>query len=134
MNDAAQEIRRLSREGLCCSQIMIQIGLEAKREENPELLDAVAGLCQGMHFGLCCGTLTGAACLLSMLDKGNATLHMIPKLADWFEMTYTERYGGVDCECILADDPLAKFERCPKIMEETVEKCRELLAEFGHKI
>jgi hypothetical protein len=132
--DTGQEIRRLSREGLCCSQILIQIGLDAKQDENPELLDAVAGLCGGMHFGLCCGTLTGAACLLSMLDKANARMHMIPRLVDWFETTYTERYGGIDCECILADSPMAKLERCPKIIEDTIEKCRELLAEFGHTI
>ena len=134
MNDTATEVLRLSKEGFCCSQIMIQIGLAAKHDENPELLDAVAGLCKGMHFGLCCGTLTGAACLLSMLDKKNATLHMIPKLVDWFETTYTALYGGIDCECILDADPMAKLERCPRIMEETIEKCRELLAEFGHQI
>jgi hypothetical protein len=129
-----REIRRLSGEGLCCSQILIQIGLDAKQDENPELLDAIAGLCVGMHWGLCCGTLTGAACLLSMFDKTNAKLHMIPRLAEWGETTYTALYGGINCECILADDPLAMFERCPKIMEDTVEKCRELLAEFGHTI
>jgi hypothetical protein len=93
MTDSAQEILRLSKEGFCCSQIMLQIGLDAKKDENPELLDAVAGLCGGMHSGLCCGTLTGAACLLSMLDKANAKLHMIPRLVEWFKSTCTELYG-----------------------------------------
>jgi hypothetical protein len=27
-----------------------------------------------------------------------------------------------------------KRERCPMLMEETFEKCRELLAAFGHEI
>ena len=134
MSDSGKEIRRLAAQGLCCSQIMVQLGLEAKQAENPELLDAVAGLCQGLYWGLCCGTLTGAACLLSLYDKKNAALHMIPKLAEWFETTYAESCGGIDCETIIDGNPLNKLERCPKIMEETFEKCRELLAEFGYEI
>jgi hypothetical protein len=134
MSDAAKEIFRLSSEGYCCSQIMVKMGLDAKQEENPELLDAVSGLCKGLYSGLCCGTLTGAACLLALYDKKNAASDMIPKLVDWFETTYTSLYGGMDCEDIIGDDPMTRFERCPKIMVETIEKCRELLAEFGYEI
>jgi hypothetical protein len=134
MSDAAREIRRLSSQGYCCSQILVQMGLEARQEENPELLDAVAGLCDGLHYGLICGILTGAACLLSLYDKNNAASHMIPRLADWFETAYTQSHGSISCEDILQGNPANKLERCPKIMEETFEKCRELLAEFGHEI
>jgi len=134
MNNTAKEIRRLSAEGYCCSQIMVKMGLDAKEEENPELLDAVAGLCGGLYSGLCCGILTGAACLLSLYDKKNAALNMIPKLVGWFQATYTPSYGGISCKEIIQDNPANRFERCPKMMEETLEKCRELLAEFGHEI
>ncbi len=134
MIDAAREIRRLSAQGYCCSQIMIQIGLDAGQEENPELLDAVAGLCGGMHSGLVCGILTGAACLLSLCDKENAASHMIPRLVHWFAASYRQSCGGINCEEILQGNPMNRVERCPKMMEETMEKCRELLAEFGHEI
>jgi hypothetical protein len=134
MNDAAKKIRMLAGQGYCCSQIMVKTGLDAKQEDNPQLLDAVAGLCNGIHFGLCCGVLTGAACLLSLYDKKNATMFMIPQLADWFERTYTQSFKGINCEDILDQNPMNKLIRCPKIMEETFEKCRELLEEYGHDI
>jgi hypothetical protein len=134
MSDTAREIRRLASQGYCCSQILVQMGLEAKQAENPELLDAVAGLCNGLHFGLVCGILTGAACLLSLYDKEKAASDMIPRLADWFEMTYTKSCGGISCEAIINDNPMNKLDRCPRILEETYEKCRELLAEIGCEI
>ena len=134
MNDTINEIRRLAGQGYCCSQIMVQMGLTAKQHENPELLDAVAGLCRGLYRGLCCGTLTGAACLLSLYDKENAASEMIPKLVNWFEETYTQAYGGIDCQEIVGDDPMKKKDRCPRIMEQTFEKCRELLAEMGYEV
>jgi len=134
VSDTGREIRRLSAEGYCCSQIMIQIGLDARGDENPELVQAIAGLCGGMHSGLCCGTLTGAACLLSMFDPENARSDMIPRLVEWFKATYGPLYGGADCGCIVGGDPALRMERCPGIMEATIEKCRSLLAEHGHRI
>ncbi len=134
MSDTAKQIFRLTSEGYCCSQIMVQIGLEAKQEENPELLDAVAGLCGGLHSGLCCGILTGAACLLSLYDRNHAASSMIPSLVEWFKFTYTPSYGGISCNDILQENPMNRIERCPRIMEETFEKCRALLAEFGYEI
>jgi hypothetical protein len=134
MNNTAKEIRRLSAEGYCCSQIMVQMGLSAKGDENPELLDAVAGLCGGLYSGLCCGILTGAACLLSLYDRNNARSNMIPRLVEWFKSTYAPCYGGIDCDAIMDDNPMNALERCPKMMEETFEKCRELLTEFGYEI
>lgn len=132
MTDTVKEIMRLASEGLCCSQIMVQMGLEAKGDENPELLDAVAGLCGGLHYGMCCGILTGAACLLSLYDKKSAAEGMIPKIVDWFKATYTESCGGIDCEEILAGDPKNRLIRCPKMMEETISRCREILADHGY--
>ena len=134
MNDTAMRIRRLAGQGYCCSQIMVQMGLEARQEENPELLDAVAGLCGGLYSGLCCGILTGAACLLSLFDKNKAASDLIPKLVEWFQMTCQPSYGGICCNDILQKNPMNRFERCPRIMEETVEKCRTLLADIGYEI
>jgi hypothetical protein len=134
MNNALREIFNLGSQGFCCSQIMVKMGLDAKEEENPELLDAVAGLCGGLHSGLCCGTLTGAACLLSLYDRRNAASNMIPRLVKWFQTTYTQAYGGIGCDEIIGENPMNRGERCPQIMVETFEKCRELLTEFGYTI
>lgn len=113
---------------------MVQLGLDAINDDNQQLIDAVRGLCKGLYTGMTCGTLTGAACLLSMLDPKAAEEHMIARLAEWFEMTFSASYGGSGCKTILGDDPMNRFTRCPAIMAETYEKCRELLAEAGHTI
>lgn len=134
MSDTAKMIYELAAQGYCCSQVMVKIGLDARSENNPGLLDAVAGLCGGMYSGLCCGTLTGAACLLSMYDRKNAAIDMIPRLVEWFQMTYNEEYGGINCVEIIDGNPAHRGERCPRIMGETIEKCRELLAEYGYTI
>lgn len=133
MNDIAREIRRLGAEGYCCSQIMVKMGLDAQDDDNPELLDAVAGLCGGLYSGLCCGTLTGAACLLSLYDKERGRF-MIPQLVRWFSETWTSRYGGVDCEKIIDGNEVNRVERCPVIMVETFQKCRELLRECEYEV
>ena len=131
MSDLSKDIAYLAAQGYCCSQIMVALGLNALGDQNPQLIDAVRGLCRGLYSGAVCGTLTGAACLLSMLDPRAAEAHMIPRLAEWFAMTFGEEYGGTDCAVILGDDPMNKFLRCPGIMERTAEKCRELLSEAG---
>jgi len=134
MRDTTREIIRLSQDGYCCSQILVQMGLDAMGDDNPQLLDAVKGLCGGLHSGLICGTLTSAACLLSMYDSEKAKETMIPALVEWFQRTCTSLYGGTSCDCITGHDPMARLERCPKIMEETFEKCRALLNDSGYQI
>jgi hypothetical protein len=134
MNALLKEIAGLSAQGYCCSRIMVKMGLDAMGDENPELLDAVSGLCGGLYSGLDCGILTGAACLLALCDKKNAAETMIPKLVAWFKATYIPAYGGISCEAIVNRNPSCMPERCPKIMAETYEKCRELLYEFGFEI
>jgi hypothetical protein len=134
VSDCARRIRSLAADGFCCSQILLQMGLDARQEENQELLDAVAGLCGGLHSGKVCGILTGAACLLSLFDKQKAASNMIPRLVDWFETAYSEFCGGIECDKIINGNPMNKLERCPRMMEETFEKCRELLAEIACEI
>jgi hypothetical protein len=134
MNDISQAVYNLAMQGYCCSQVMIKMGLDARGEENPALLNAMAGLCGGMHAGLCCGVLTGAVCLLSMYDKKAAATEMIPRLVEWFQLTYNEEYGGTNCGEILDNNPRNRGERCPRMMAETLGKCRELLAERGYTI
>ena len=134
MGDTSKEVYRLAMQGYCCSQIMVKVGLEARGEDNPTLMDAMAGLCGGLYSGLCCGTLTGAACLLSMFDREVAAMNMIPRIVEWFQMTYSQEYGGISCDEIIDNNLGNRGERCPKIMAETLDKCRELLAEHGYTI
>lgn len=134
MSDTAKKIAHFHSQGLCCSQIIMAMALDALEEENPELLAAMRGLCKGLHTGATCGTLTGAACLLSMVDTKAAEEHMITRLVEWFDATFTEAYGSCNCKEILADNPMNKFERCPNIMAQTYDMCRELLAEAGHAL
>lgn len=134
MPNTMKEIMRLGAQGLCCSQILLQLALDATEDENPQLIDAARGLCLGLHAGLVCGSLTGGVCLLSMIDVHAAESDLIPRLVEWFEATFSETCCGTTCKVILGDDPMNKLERCPKIMVQTYEKCRELLAEYGHTI
>ena len=46
--DAFDRIMELSRQGLYCAQIMVQLALDAEGRENPELVQAVRGLCGGL--------------------------------------------------------------------------------------
>lgn len=133
MNDT-DTVFALAGRGYCCSQIMVKAGLDARGEENDALLDAVAGLCGGLHAGLCCGILTGAACLLSLVDKNAAAASMIPTLVGWFRSAYEPSCGGIECRDILGDTPPSRSERCPAMMAETLGKCRELLAGFGYEL
>lgn len=134
MQNIEKEILGLSRQGYCCSQVMVKLGLDAMQSENPELLNAVSGLCGGMGAGLTCGILSGGVCLLALFDKGAARLDMIPRLVEWFQTTYVPCYGGISCVEILGNNPMSKIERCPNMMVQTFEKCRELLEEHGFEV
>ena len=61
------DVIRLEKKGYCCSQIMILFMLKSRHVENPDLVRAMAGLCNGVGFsGEICRILTGGACLLSL--------------------------------------------------------------------
>ena len=68
--DAFDRIMELTREGLYCAQIMVQLALDAEGRENPELIQAVRGLCGGFSWsGGPCGALSGGVCFLSLLCR-----------------------------------------------------------------
>ena len=52
-------------------------------------------------------------------------------LADWFEDTFSQQFGGCSCREILEGDPGNKMRRCPEIVEAVYLKCGELLQEKG---
>ncbi len=131
MNEIRKEYARMRAQNYCCSQIIIELALEAIGEENNMLISAMRGLCGGLHTGGICGTLPAGACLLAMLAPEKAESEMIPRLVEWFNATFAEAYSGIECNVILGGDPMNRIERCPEIICQTYFKCRELLAENG---
>lgn len=139
MNNVSQTIA-LGRQGFFCSQILILQGLALQGKDNPDLVRAVQGLAGGIGFtGGNCGALTGGACLLGLYaGKGSAdeeedlrlTL-MIGELVAWFKSRFGAQYGGIDCSTILGDRVGSQLTQCPPIIEETLQKAKELLLESG---
>jgi len=126
-------IHELTMKGYCCSQIMIMLGLEYLDQKNEQMVDAAAGLCLGMRTEKTCGILTGTVLMLTLIDKENALLYMIPEFVEWFEDEYAQKYGGINCCDILEGQPITKAIKCPDIMEKSLEKAKELLSFYGHE-
>ncbi len=118
-----EEILDLKLKGYCCSQIMMEMGLRRLEKENPDLIGAMAGLCDGMRSGRTCGILSAAICLLSLASPKAAGQSLAEDLTDWFE----DAFEALDCRELMAGDPLAKVEKCPMMLEATFQKIEELL-------
>lgn len=126
----------LKSKGFYCSQIMLQLALEAQDKENPDLIRAMAGLAFGVGIGEICGALTGGACILS-LYAGKGTdddeehfrlMSMLHELGDWFRETYGGQYGGISCDAI-SEDGFLRNERCGAVVAATYQKVLEILIE-----
>ena len=113
----------LKMNGYCCSQIIMEIGLELMGKDNPDLVEASAGLCDGAKCGGVCGAVSAATSLLYLADAADAEQEFVPEYLEWFE----ESFGALDCRELLGDDPMAKIEKCPMFVEGTLTKLSELL-------
>jgi hypothetical protein len=125
--DDRQRLRDLLQEGKCCSVALVQLGLELTGKTNEPLLQAVGGLCGGVRSGLLCGALSGAACMMNLLDPENANRILVPELAEWFVETIAGEYGGTNCADILQNDPGNQARRCPRLIEATYLQAREIM-------
>lgn len=130
----------LVQQGFHCSEILVLGGLEAQGKTNPDLVRAVSGLAGGLGFwGDVCGSLTGGACLLGLYaGKGTAEEEaderlniMVSELTEWFAGKFGEKWGGIKCHEIIADNPGNRVLRCPEIVVSVHKKVRSLLAENG---
>jgi len=141
MNDVMIRLLQLSRIGYGCSQILIRLFLEARGEDNPALVRAMAGLAYGCGAGRAtCGTLTGGCCALA-LYAGKGTddeagserlLLMLQELTDWFGEQVGGPHGGIACETIVGvEGPAAARQRCGAIVADTYAKVLEILAAHG---
>jgi hypothetical protein len=142
MDQTQLRMMELSYNGYYCSQILLMLGLEAQGKSNPDLIRAMGGLANGCGFaGGPCGTLTGAACLLSLYaGKGvddeyqdEALQYMLRDLGAWFSQTYGDRYGDTTCETIVGDRSEMR-QRCGAIVAETYAKVMELLIAGGYDV
>ncbi len=112
MNDYDLDILNLARQGYCCSQIVLHLALDLQGQENPGLLRAMSGLCNGFSATKgACGALTGAACLLAfyagkgtMSEEAHDRLPLMQsELAAWFEEYAATKFGGINCSDIVSD-------------------------------
>ena len=122
MNEKQERMMDLRMKGYCCSQIVMQLGLDHLGKENPDLIAASAGLCDGMYSGKTCGILSAAICLLYLADPEEASMSAVSDLTDWFEATFE----ATDCTKLLGDDPAgAKMRKCPMMLEARSEEVPE---------
>ena len=109
--------------GYCCSQIIMAMALEDMgSEENPDLIAAMGGLCDGLQEGKLCGTLAAAVCALYTADPYEADMTLRSELTEWFD-----RYGSYDCEEITGGNPLNKHSICPPMLAEVYERLTDML-------
>jgi C_GCAxxG_C_C family probable redox protein len=142
MNGELLRMLELYRQGFNCSQILLLLGLEARQENNPDLVRAMTGLGGGLGFsGKTCGALTGGVCLLG-LYAGRGTpeerehdrfLLMVEELVQWFEEETGGAYGGINCADILGEDLANKTvtPRCGSIVSSTYARVGEILSANG---
>jgi C_GCAxxG_C_C family probable redox protein len=141
--DNLDQLLELRRQGFYCSQILLLQGLEMMGKENPALIRAMHGLAGGLGFsGELCGALTGGACLLGLYaGKGTPEqgedprlMFMIKDLVNWFKAEYSDQFGGIRCEEILAVTSQNQMTRCPMMVIGVLQKVNELLLENGYDI
>ena len=135
-------IMELTLQGFNCSQTLALLALEAQGKANPELVRALSALGRGLGCGKICGTLSGGCCVLGLyagrgtaeeIEDGRLSL-MLTELVEWFEETFGERYGGVNCADIIQNDPALRLGRCPEIVIETFRKLTEILEDNNYTL
>lgn len=139
MNEYDFDILRLGGQGFCCAQIVVLLGLEMQGVENPGLVRAMSGLCNGCASRHCtCGVLTGGACLLAYhAGKGtpgeqasdNLPL-MLEELSDWFSGYAGEHFGGITCDAIVPDGKPDQ-SRCGSLLSECYGQILRILVDNG---
>jgi C_GCAxxG_C_C family probable redox protein len=138
LDSRSLDVIRFEKKGYCCSQIMILMMPGNRGRNNPDLVRAMAGLCNGVGCsGEICGVLTGGTCLLSLCAaKGsddevpNEGLPlMLWELTDWFRKRTEGEYGGPKCDEILSKSPDKRA--CLSLIVETYEKVESLLESRG---
>ncbi|BHH81860.1 DVU_1555 family C-GCAxxG-C-C protein [Desulforhopalus sp. 52FAK] len=139
MNEYDIDILRLAGAGYCCSQIVVQLGLEVQGTVNPGLVKAMAGLCHGFPaMDGSCGAVSGAACLVAYYggkgspdeDESDRLPLMLSELSGWFKEYATSRFKGIRCSDIVEDGQL-DAAICGGLVGECYGKALTILVENG---
>ena len=140
LDDAGLKLMELAGKGYCCSQVMVLLALGEMGRENPDLVRAASGLCNGM--GDCsgpCGVFTGAALALGLYAGKGADMEepddklplMLEELRDWF-VSATSEYGGTSCGAILDREcGQPDHTRCGGLLAGASAQVRQILADNG---
>ena len=138
LDDAGLRMLELAGKGYCCSQIMVLLALDEMGRENPDLVRAASGLCNGM--GDCsgpCGVFTGATLVLGLHAGKGADMEqaddklslMLEGLRDWFASA-TSEYGGTSCGAILNGECGQPDQvRCGGLLSAASAQVRQILAD-----
>lgn len=118
-----EDIFELKLKGYCCSQIIMELGLRKLEKENPDLIKAMAGLCNGLWQGKTCGILSAAICLLYLADPEEAARFNGSAFSEWFD----DAFGSTECDLLMEGNPLNRAEKCPAMLEASFMKLCELL-------
>lgn len=134
MTDLNDYILDLLSQGYHCSQVMMQLALAMRGEENPLLVRSMGGLGGGMFLRHNCGTLTGGACVLASYvpraegePEPEIYKEMVKELGTWFE----SENGSVQCKDLVAEDMESIMSFCPGLIARTFEKVLEILESHG---
>ena len=128
MDDLDVRVNGLGLAGRCCTQIMVQLALEERSEENPQMVEAVGALCLGLFNGLVCGALTGGALAMAILAGGGPPDGvLVADLVDWFR----HEYEMIDCDVVTGGDPSVQLTRCPAMVGATYAEAKSILLAHG---
>lgn len=120
-----EAVEDLMLSGLCCTQVLVEMALDETGRSDPLMVAAVAPLCAGMAVGGACGALSGGLLALSILRHQEPVDETAARrYVEWF----AEEFGSTECRDLVAEDPVARAERCPTITAAAFAKARELAA------
>jgi len=127
VHDLDVRVNELLLRGRCCTQIMVQLALEERGQDNAQMVEAVGALCVGLYDGLVCGALTGGALAMAILAGDRPDGVLVAELVDWFR----GEYEMIDCDVLTGDDPSVQFTRCPGMIAATYAEARTILQTHG---
>lgn len=137
MSELRFELLRMAGRGYCCSQMIVLLALRQQGTENPGLVRAAQGLCNGLGQSQeTCGVLTGAALVLGLYaGKGSDAEEaherlplMLAELSDWFRDTACAGCGGTRCMDIMGPDARPDPAKCGDLLDAAWSKVLEILA------
>ena len=131
--DAFDRIMELSRQGLYCAQIMVQLASTPKAKRIRSWCRPCAALRRLRLVGRALRRAERRGLLPEPARPRAARrreIELIGQFHAWFRER-TAQYGGEDCDCILEGDRRNMFKTCPGIVMDSYAKCAELLSERG---